>query len=208
MSSVPPQQDVDKFILAAGNGRLADATAFLDQYPAYVDSVDFSGTAALAAAAINGQTEMVVLLLSKRAQIDKRDGNGKTALMFAALGGYTKTAEALLDKGAAIDAKDYTGWTVLMQAALAGLQDSVKFLLEKGAATDWVDENDQTAEMLARWGGHHAIADLIDGWSILPSGEDKKTPRAETAAKDLAAERLEKLKSQRPKQPPLKKNQP
>ena len=208
MSSSPAQQDVNQFVLAARNGRLADATAFLDQYPAFVNAVNFSGVTALAMAATQGQTRMAELLLAKGAWIDKRDENGKTPLMFAVLNGYTRTAETLLDKGAAIDAKDYTGRTILMQAAQAGLTDSVKFLLEKGADVEWVDDNDQTAEMVARWAGHHAIADLIDGWSILPSGEEKKTPRPEPPAKNLAAERLEKLKNQRPKQSPFNKNQP
>ncbi|MCE9507207.1 MAG: ankyrin repeat domain-containing protein [Alphaproteobacteria bacterium] len=208
MSYAPTQQDADQFVLAAAKGDLAAAAEFLDQYPAFSNVVNSSGATALAMAAANEQTEIAKLLLAKGAWIDKRDEKGMTPLMFAVLNGCTKTAETLLDKGAAIDAKDHTGWTILMQAAHAGLTDSVKFLLEKGAATDWVDENEQTAEMLARWGGHHAIADLIDGWSILPSGEEKEPPRAETPVKDLTAERLEKLKNQRPKQSPFTKPKP
>ena len=208
MPSSPAQQDVNQFVLAAGNGHLADATVFLDQYPAFINAVNFSGVTALAMAATRGQTKMAELLLERGAQVDKRDEKGMTPLMFAVLNGCTKTAKALLDKGSAIDAKDYTGRTILMQAAQAGLADSVKFLLEKGADVEWVDDNDQTAEMVARWAGHNEIAELIDGWSILPSREGGKTQPAETPALDLAAERLEKLKSQRPRQPPFKKNQP
>jgi ankyrin repeat protein len=209
MSSVPAQQDLNNFVLAAVIGNLAAAKKFLDQYPVFINAVNSFGTTALAAAATNGQEEIVELLMEKGAQIDKRDEKGKTPLMFAVLNGHTEAAEALLEKGAAIDAKDYTGHTILMQAAYKGLTASVRFLLEKGADPDWLDENDQTAYTHAGYGGHKETAELLRLWPNLPPPDKEKEPqRDKTPARDLAAERLEKLKSQRPRQSPFKKNQP
>jgi ankyrin repeat protein len=163
---------------------------------------------ALRSAAFTGRKDAIEPLLDKGAEIEGKDSIGNTALFVAVIGGHLDVAEALLANGADINAKDFTWWTPLMRAAHMGLTSSVRFLLEKGAAVDWEDESHQTALTLAQWEDRTETVELLEKWPNLPPREEKALVPDETPARDLAAERLEKLKSQRPKQSPFKKNRP
>ncbi|MCE9507208.1 MAG: ankyrin repeat domain-containing protein [Alphaproteobacteria bacterium] len=164
---------------------------------------------ALRSAAFAGLKDVIEPLLDKGAEIEGKDSVGNTALFVAVVGGHLDVAAVLLENGADINAKDFTWWTPLMRAAHMGLTGSVRFLLEKGAAADWEDENHQTALTLAQWGNYAETVELLEKWPNLPEKTAQKEPKpVETPASDLTAERLERLKSQRPKQSPFRKNQP
>jgi hypothetical protein len=164
---------------------------------------------ALRSAAFAGLKVVIEPLLDKGAEIEGKDSIGNTALFVAVVGEHLEVADVLLENGADINAKDHTHWTPLMRAAHMGLTGSVRFLLERGAAADWEDENNQTALTLAQWEGHTETVELLEKWPNLPEKTAQKEPDpVETPARDPAAERFEKLKNQRPKQSPFKKNQP
>jgi ankyrin repeat protein len=164
---------------------------------------------ALRSAAFSGLKDVIEPLLDKGAEIEGKDSIGNTALFVAVVGEHLDVAEALLKNGADINAKDFTHWTPLMRVAHMGLTGSVRFLLERGAATDWEDENNQTALTLAQGERRAETVELLEKWPNLPEKTPPKEPETvETPARDLTAERLEKLKSQRPGQSPFRKKGP
>ncbi|KAM7397191.1 hypothetical protein PAMP_020183 [Pampus punctatissimus] len=91
-------------------------------------------TSALFAAAQNGHSECVKLLLSSGSPADVSDENGFTPLHFAAAHGHRSCVEALLAAGAAVDAAvAAAGQTSLFLASEAGKLDCVQVLLSAGA---------------------------------------------------------------------------
>ncbi|XP_010737461.3 cortactin-binding protein 2 [Larimichthys crocea] len=90
-------------------------------------------TSALFAAAQNGHTECVKLLLSSGSPADVTDENGFTPLHFAAAHGHSSGVEVLLAAGAAVDFAAAGGQTPLFLACEAGRLDCVQVLLNAGA---------------------------------------------------------------------------
>jgi len=83
-------------------------------------------------AAIRGNTEIVRMLLDKKADVDPRTTDGMTPLHYAARQGHVEIAKVLLENGADINGLDASGWTALHWAALYGREGMTKFLLEAG----------------------------------------------------------------------------
>ncbi|KAG7522929.1 cortactin-binding protein 2 [Solea senegalensis] len=91
-------------------------------------------TSALFAAAQNGHTECVKLLLFSGTPADVTDENGFTSLHMAAAHGHSSCVEVLLSAGAAVDAAAAEGGqTPLFLACEAGQPDCVRVLLSAGA---------------------------------------------------------------------------
>ncbi|KAI4794309.1 hypothetical protein KUCAC02_032141 [Chaenocephalus aceratus] len=90
-------------------------------------------TAALFAAAQNGHTECVELLLSAGSPADVSDEHGFTPLHFAAAHGHSSCVETLLSAGAAVDVSASGGQTSLFLACETGSLESVRVLLSAGA---------------------------------------------------------------------------
>ncbi|XP_034542292.1 cortactin-binding protein 2 [Notolabrus celidotus] len=90
-------------------------------------------TSALFAAAQNGHTECVKLLLSSGSPADVSDENGFTPLHFAAAHGHSSCVEVLLAAGAAVDSVAAGGQTPLFLACEAGRSDGVQVLLSARA---------------------------------------------------------------------------
>ncbi|XP_029991437.1 cortactin-binding protein 2 [Sphaeramia orbicularis] len=86
-------------------------------------------TSALFAAAQNGHTDCVKLLLSSGSPADVSDENGFTPLHCAAAHGHSSCVETLLMAGAAVDSVAAGGQTSLFQACEAGNVDCVQILL-------------------------------------------------------------------------------
>lgn len=132
----PSLEEIDDFIEATGNEKLAAVTEFLMEYPTSADEMSSMGWTALVTAAGAGNREMVALLLEQGASVDKKNSSGETPLMHAADEGECAVAALLLEKGANIDAQDKDGWTALMSAVKNRDESMVKLLLEKGADID------------------------------------------------------------------------
>ncbi|KAM7002368.1 LOW QUALITY PROTEIN: cortactin-binding protein 2 [Tautogolabrus adspersus] len=90
-------------------------------------------TSALFAAAQNGHTECVKLLLSSGSPADVSAENGFTPLHFAAAHGHSSCVAVLLAAGAAVDSAAAGGQTPLFLACEAGRLDCVRVLLNAGA---------------------------------------------------------------------------
>ena len=112
------------------------------------------------AAAGNGQTDVVRVLLEQGADADARAGSGLTALMGAAINDHVDAVRALLDHDADANAKQKDGWTALMFAADKGLVEPTKVLLAGGADRD-VQAGGETALTRAVRAGHADVVQLF-----------------------------------------------
>ncbi|XP_035011853.1 cortactin-binding protein 2 [Hippoglossus stenolepis] len=132
-------------------------------------------TSALFAAAQNGHTECVKLLLFSGSPADLSDENGFTSLHFAAAHGHSSCAEALLAAGAAVDvAAAEGGQTPLFLACEAGQLVCVQVLLCAGADRSLTTTDGCTALHAAVRSGH------VDTLRLLlchpPQGDPTVTP--------------------------------
>ncbi|XP_044048755.1 cortactin-binding protein 2 [Siniperca chuatsi] len=105
----------------------------LDQDHHLYHNHNHNQTSALFAAAQNGHTECVKLLLSSGSPADVSDENGFTPLHFAAAHGHSSCVEVLLAAGAAVNSAAAGGQTPLFLACKAGGLDCVPVLLSAGA---------------------------------------------------------------------------
>uniref|UniRef100_A0A3B5L3P8 Cortactin-binding protein 2 n=1 Tax=Xiphophorus couchianus TaxID=32473 RepID=A0A3B5L3P8_9TELE len=96
-------------------------------------SMLYNQTSSLFAAAQNGQTECVKLLLSAGLPADILDENGFTPLHLAAAHGHASCVEVLLASRAAMDPVAAQGQTPLFLACEAGNLDCAQALLTAGA---------------------------------------------------------------------------
>ena len=108
----------------------------------------------LEAAAAEGDTETVKVLLAGGADVNAKEKRGMTALMLAAGDGHIETVEVLLTGGADINAKSKDGMTALMLAAGDGHIETVKVLLAGGADVDAKAKDGMTALIRAAEFGH------------------------------------------------------
>ncbi|KAM9377085.1 cortactin-binding protein 2 [Pholidichthys leucotaenia] len=111
-------------------------------------------TSALFAAAQNGHTECVKLLLSSGSPADVSDENGFTPLHAAAAHGHSSCVEVLLGAGAAVDAVAAGGQTSLFLACEAGSLDCARVLLGAGADRSLATADGCTALHAAVRSGH------------------------------------------------------
>ena len=119
------------------------------------DSVDGM---ALHGAALNGQAEVVKLLLENGGNIESKDRFGCTPLLVAAKEGKAEAVKQLLDGGAKIEATDDQGRTPLHAAAQRASTEVVKLLLERGAQIEAGDKDGFTPLMCAAQAGGIAYA--------------------------------------------------
>jgi ankyrin repeat protein len=141
---------VDVFA-AAGLGRVEQVASFLKTQPALVATTGPTGEIPLHTAAINGQNQVIELLLANGADVNAGGKVIMTPLHFAASAGQKDTAELLLAKGADIHAKDGNGWTPLHTAARCGKKELVELLLAKGADTSIKNAYGETPLDVASW---------------------------------------------------------
>ncbi|XP_023209153.1 cortactin-binding protein 2 isoform X3 [Xiphophorus maculatus] len=112
------------------------STTTLETLPNLLDPnfhLSYNQTSALFAAAQNGQTECVKLLLSAGLPADILDENGFTPLHLAAAHGHASCVEVLLASRAAVDPVAAQGQTPLFLACEAGNLDCAQALLTAGA---------------------------------------------------------------------------
>uniref|UniRef100_A0A1A8HKL0 Cortactin-binding protein 2 n=1 Tax=Nothobranchius korthausae TaxID=1143690 RepID=A0A1A8HKL0_9TELE len=124
-------------------------------------SVLHNQTSALFAAAQNGQTECLKLLLSSGLPADVSEENGFTPLHVAAAHGHSSCVELLLAAGAAVDSVAVGGQTALFLACEAGSLDSSRTLLNAGANRSLATADGCTALHAAVRSGHVDMLHLL-----------------------------------------------
>jgi hypothetical protein len=159
---------------------------------ANVNIVDKNGMTALHIAAINGNTELVDLLVKMGADVARLDHQGRTAAEYVPekkvdsiglilIKGYTDLNQAILDyvrlkqvravaeaitQGANIDTKDTNGETPLIIAARNNDVNMVSLLLSLGASPTVRDNNGISAQQTAEKYGYKQIAQIIETVAI------------------------------------------
>lgn len=109
-------------------------------------------------AALRGQEELVVQLVSRGAKVNK---SGWTPLHYAATGGHPRVLAFLIGAGADVNAESPNGTTPLMMAAMYGNDATVKWLLESGAEAYMRNDQGLNAEDFAVRAGRESSAKLI-----------------------------------------------
>ena len=112
------------------------------------NQTDEEGRTAMHYAAINGNLQIIAILIKGGAKLDPKEKLGNTPLHLAADANHVEAAQLLLDVGAAVDPENKNGMTPLMIAASRGNIEIVQALLAKGAS---VTKTDYTGRDAAGW---------------------------------------------------------
>jgi ankyrin repeat protein len=97
------------------------------------NQVDDNNRAGLHSAAMNGNLQIIAILIKAGAQINMKDNLGNTPLHYAAERDHLDALNLLLGVGAAVDPGNKDGMTPLMVAASHGETTIMQALLAKGA---------------------------------------------------------------------------
>ncbi|MBI3312171.1 MAG: bifunctional diaminohydroxyphosphoribosylaminopyrimidine deaminase/5-amino-6-(5-phosphoribosylamino)uracil reductase RibD [Candidatus Omnitrophica bacterium] len=120
------------------------------------------GDTALACAAMAGHAGVIHNLVLWGADVHIPGFAGMTALMHAAQNGHTEAARVLISWGSDVNQMNEFGMTPLMFSARKGHLETLRLLLEMGSDLDTRERiADQTAEEIARAGGHPEAAELL-----------------------------------------------
>ena len=125
------------------------------------DMVDDQSRTGLHYAAMNGNLQILAILIKAKAKLNIADKLGDTPLHLAAEQGQTEAAELLLDVGAEVDPQNKDGMTPLMIAASRGNLELVRALLAKGASVTKTDYTGRDALGWAQDGHRPAVVQAI-----------------------------------------------
>lgn len=94
--------DPRQLILAIRNRDINRVRYILDNCPVDVNGCNSKGVTPLHEAALDGQFNIIELLLQYNAEVNKRDDDGLTCLDYAVFGGHFECASYLIGKGATV----------------------------------------------------------------------------------------------------------
>ena len=102
------------------SGNAAVAAVLLEHAAACVDSGDGTGSCPLHLASMQGDAEMVRVLLGHSPEVDAIDGQGRTPLVCATIEGHLRVVQALLEAGASpkvpdTDGTDARAWAEMLE---------------------------------------------------------------------------------------------
>jgi ankyrin repeat protein len=153
---------------AAREGDLTRVKKHLANNTALISGRDGAGRTPLTVAAIGGQKEVVLFLLSQGADVNDKGFMEMTPLADMAAGWgqrdderCTEIAEVLLSHGALVNAIDGYGTTPLYRGAESGRTQLVRLLLEKGADTSLADKWGKTALHVAAMNGRRNVVEIL-----------------------------------------------
>jgi uncharacterized protein len=125
------------------------------------DQTDEQSRTALHYAAINGNLEIIAILIKANAKLNVEDPLGDTPLHLAVDHNQTEAAQLLLDVGAQVDPQNKDGLTPLMIAASHGNLELVRALLAKGASPTKTDYTGRDALGWAQESHRPAVVEAI-----------------------------------------------
>ncbi|CAJ1370846.1 unnamed protein product [Effrenium voratum] len=150
----------ERFVAAAFAGETGDVQQLLGRagvrLDGLVDQGRFARQTALMAAATRGRTDVVRVLLERKANPDVKDPDGWTALMHGIHGQRIDVCKLLLDAKADFQQAAEDGSTPLILAAAGARHELCKALLAKKAALGVADAEGCTALHHAARRGHGA----------------------------------------------------
>uniref|UniRef100_A0A452IE74 Ankyrin repeat domain-containing protein 17 n=1 Tax=Gopherus agassizii TaxID=38772 RepID=A0A452IE74_9SAUR len=147
----------------AMNGHTAAVKLLLDMGSDINAQIETNRNTALTLACFQGRTEVVSLLLDRKANVEHRAKTGLTPLMEAASGGYAEVGRVLLDKGADVNAPPVPSSrdTALTIAADKGHYKFCELLISRGGHIDVRNKKGNTPLWLAANGGHLDVVQLL-----------------------------------------------
>ncbi|HEY3910632.1 MAG TPA: ankyrin repeat domain-containing protein [Stellaceae bacterium] len=125
------------------------------------DMTDDQSRTGLHYAAMNGNLQILAILIKAKAKLNLEDKLGDTPLHLAAEQGQTEAAKLLLEVGAEVDPQNRDGMTPLMIAASRGNLELVRALLAKGASVAKTDYTGRDALGWAQDGHRPAVVQAI-----------------------------------------------
>uniref|UniRef100_A0A8C5KJJ6 Ankyrin repeat and SOCS box protein 10 n=1 Tax=Jaculus jaculus TaxID=51337 RepID=A0A8C5KJJ6_JACJA len=129
-------------------------------------------TTPLHVAASRGHTEVLRLLLRRRARPNSAPG-GRTALHEACAAGHAACVHVLLVAGADPNIPDQDGKRPLHLCRGAGTLECVELLLKFGATVDsQTEDEEETPLHIAARLGHVELADLLLRWGACPNAQN------------------------------------
>ncbi|HEY1997311.1 ankyrin repeat domain-containing protein [Paraburkholderia sp.] len=150
-------QGMPLLVLAAREKSDKVAAALVANPKTNIEIQDKAGENAMMLAALNGDMNMVQLLIGKDAEVNKK---GWAPLHYAAANGHDDIVKLLLDHSAYVDAGSPNGTTPLMMAARGGHVSTVKLLLDNGADLNVKNQIGMNALDFAR---QYKEPDVVEG---------------------------------------------
>ncbi|XP_078520968.1 caskin-1 [Lissotriton helveticus] len=126
-----------------------------------VNFQDTDGFSALHHAALNGNTELILLLLESQAAVDIKDNKGMRALHYAAWQGKKEPMKLLLKSGSAVNIQSDEGQIPLHLAAQHGHYDVSEMLLQHQSNPCIMDISGKTPLDLACEFGRVGVVQLL-----------------------------------------------
>jgi hypothetical protein len=121
------------------------AEHLIAEYPEQVNARGWGEVTPMHAAAAEGHTNILSLLLDHGGDVDLQGGvNGATPLHRALWNGKLEAGHYLLDRGADINARNRDNWTALFYAVYKGHIEFTRMLLKRGAVVDDRDTHGDT----------------------------------------------------------------
>ena len=147
------------------SAELGDAEAVraaLRDWPDLIEAEDDKGFTPLHVAVANAKTNVVLVLLARRAKVEARTKGAWTPLHIAATNGFVPTVALLLAYSAQVNAKTTLGLTPLHLAARGGQVEAARLLLDNKADVNATEQVDGATPLhLAVEGGHLAVVELL-----------------------------------------------
>ena len=135
------------------------AIALVNAAKVDVNHLNGSGESPLMMAALKGELDLAVTMVSKGADVNK---TGWTPLHYAASNGHVAVIKLLLENHAYIDAESPNGSTPLMMAGMYGNVETVKLLLDEGADPLLKNQQGLTALEFAKTGKQLDSTDVLE----------------------------------------------
>ncbi len=142
----------------SGNKELVE---FLLERGANINDRDDNGVTPLNWAVNSGNTQVVKLLIVQGAETKIRANNGMTLLHDAAYSCNPDMVRLIISQGGNVKIKANDGATALHSAALCQKQSVIELLISQGVDVNAKTKEGATAATIARVGGNHAIAKLL-----------------------------------------------
>ncbi len=166
-SEAGESEDKTPLMLAAEYGHIQAVKLLLD-LGADVNTTDkFTWQNVLCFAAMNGNPEIIQLLLQKKAVNSNENDPKMSPLMYAAKGGHLEAAKLLIDyvtdeHTPSIDATNQWGDTALMYAVASGNTALVELILTKKPKVNMAEPTfSRTAYLIAAEGGRPAMMRML-----------------------------------------------
>jgi ankyrin repeat protein len=125
-------------------------------------SVIKGGATALMLASLHGHTEVVEILLAKRAQVDTQSSNKNTALILASIRGHVAIVELLVQAGCDIEVRGDGGATAFQKACYNGHLPVVQKLSVAGADPFTRSTSGGQAKTWAQKQGHKHVVNFLE----------------------------------------------